>query len=148
MQQLIEGKVGAESHSSTWGKFYVKGVELVAEERTSDRHSNYTEGAVQVEDGKILTVWASAGNKRGTDEADYWILMADTSQPISEIDNRYGNLKGRWQILAHGDGKVRAPRLLGWAKGKTLTATLARHYGSEIKRRGVATPAPLAEQEA
>lgn len=141
--QLIEAKVGEESHSSTWGKFYVRGIEIVAEERFSDNHLRYTEGAAQVADGTLFTVWASAGNKRGADSSDYYILLVDSRHLGSEIDNGYGFVRGQWQVLAHGDGTVRAPRLLGWAKGKALTEALARHLGSEIKRRGVKNPAPF-----
>jgi hypothetical protein len=143
MKQLIEGRVGEEWHTSSWGKFYMHGVSLVAEGRVKTRHETYTSGALEVEDGTLLTVWASAGNKRGTDSADFYILLTDASAGLATIENGYGELTGRWQVLAHGDGPTRAGRLLGWAKGKELTVPLARHLGEQIRLRGKAQPDPL-----
>jgi hypothetical protein len=143
MKQLIEGKTGSEQHSSSWGKFIVMGVRLVADERQADRHHTYTAGAAEVDDGTVFTIWQATGNRRGTDQADFYILLADSAQEPTTIDNGYGRLTGRWQVLAHGDGPVRAPRLLGWTKNLTLTEPLARHLGAQINLRGKAQPDPL-----
>lgn len=143
--QLIEAKVGQEQHSSSWGKFYIHGFKLVADDRRNDRHYSFTEGAAEVADGTIFTVWAADGDKRGTDDNDYYILVADGGQEPATIDNGYGHITGCWRVLAHGDGKIRAPRLLSWAKDKLLTEAFARHLGEQIHLRGKAQPDPFEE---
>ena len=142
-KQLIEGRTGEEWHTSSWGKFYTHGLSLVADARVRSKHETYVSGAVEVEDGIVFTVWASRGNKRGTDAADYYILLTDAACESATIDNGYGTLTGRWQVLAHGDGVTRAGRLLGWVKGQTLTEALGRHLGEQIHVRGKAQPEPL-----
>lgn len=143
MNQLIEAKIGHEQHTSTWGKFFVRGIKIVAEDVRRDNHVAYTTGAVEAPDGTLVTVWAASGDKHGTNSADYYILRADSAQPAAEIATRYGYIRGRWEILAHGDGKARAPRLLSWCDGKPLTEALARHFGQQIHLRGKAQPDPL-----
>ncbi len=143
MDQLIEAKTGFEQHTSSWGKFFLHGIEIVADERIRDGHHAYTVGAAEAKDGAIFTVWAARGDKHGTNENDYYILLANSAQPAAEIENGYGYVRGRWEVLAHGDGKVRAPRLLAWTKGQELTERLARHLGAQIHLRGKAQPDPL-----
>lgn len=140
---LIESKTGAEQHTSSWGKFYIHGLKLVKEDYTNDRHHSYTTACTDVPDNTLFTVWAASGDKRGTDEADYYILRADNSREEQEIENGYGYVKGRWEVLAHGDGKVRGLRLMQWALKQPLNERLARHLGTQIHIRGKAQPDPL-----
>lgn len=141
--QLIEGKTGDEQHTSSWGKFYLHGIKLIADERQNDKHYSYTIGAVETEDDAIFTAYAASGDKRGMNACDYYILRADAAQPEAEIKNGYGFVRGHWEVLAHGDGTVRGPRLLSWAADKPLSEALARHLGQQIKLRGKAQPNPL-----
>jgi hypothetical protein len=146
MKQLMEGKTGQEQHASSWGKFYLHGIKLVAEARCNNSHESSSTGAVEVSDGVIFTVWMASGNRRGTDSSDYYILLADSAQEAAELTNGYGMLTGRWQVLAHGDGTVRAPRLLLWAKDRSLTEREARHLGAQIKLRDKAQPDPMPDE--
>ena len=149
---LIEARTGNESHSSTWGKFYVHGLDLVAEGYSRDRHEFYRAAAGEIPDGALFTIWHSEGDKRGTDTNDYYICVSDSAaEPLTIEGGCYnrgeGYVRGRFRILAHGDGPVRAPRLLEWVKAaggiEKMTAELAVHFAAEIKRRGIKTPAPL-----
>ena len=153
MANLVEAKTGKEWHSSACGEFYIHGLALVAENFNKGKHQSYREAAAEVPDGTIFTVWDRSGDKHGTNSNDYYVLLADASQEPQEITGGCyrsgGYVRGRWQVLAHGDGKVRAPRLLGWVKAQggieKVSEALARHLGSEIHRRGILEPAPLGQ---
>lgn len=152
MSTLIEAKVGSEQHSSAWGKGNLQGAKLVADSHTRDRHNSYVEGAAEVAEGTVLSWWTSRGDKHGTSDADFYILRASETAPEIELTGGcYGSgnyLKGRLEILAHGEGKTKAPRLLSWWTewAKTnggQTEEVARHLAEQIEKRGKATPDPL-----
>lgn len=152
-KQTLEARVGKESHSSWWGKGYLHGIRLVAEERIETNHHNYTAGAAEVEDGTVFSWWMSRGNKDGTHVAEFFILEADSTADPIEIDGGcYGKgenyLRARVNILARGSGELKSTRLLGWwtgwAKGNGgQTAQVARHLGAQLEIRGRVVPEPM-----
>lgn len=119
---LLEYTVGNESHSSFWGKFYVKGLEKyeIKEGGSRTKHESYAELAADVPDGAIFTVFSQSGNKRGTDAFDFYICEArrpgDTAS--CRIDGgcygKGGVIVGNYVILCRGAGTTKAPRLMGW----------------------------------
>jgi len=119
---LIEYTQGSESHSSSWGKFYVKGLEkwAVKEDGEYDKHSHYTEYAADVPPGIIFTVFSQKGDKRGTESFDFYICEAKRYGEV--IYNRIGGghprstcqVTGPYVILCRGRGTTKAPRLMGW----------------------------------
>jgi len=144
---LLEAKFGSEQHSSSWGKFIVKGFTVVADNRVRTNHESYTEGATDVPAGTIFTVWAAHGDKHGTSDADFYICVVDSDAEPQEITGGHSSggcyIRGQFRILARGDGPVRAPRLLQWSQLQPLTAAWAEHLGRQIKLRGKAQPDPL-----
>lgn len=119
-EQLIEYRVGSESHSSAWGKFYVKGLETweVKEGGERDRHNSYTDLAARVPEGTVFTVFSQAGNKRGTDTFDFYICQVVSDETTTTISGgcygKGGTCCGSFTILCRGEGKTKAPRLMEW----------------------------------
>lgn len=117
---LIEYRVGSESHSSAWGKFYVKGLEQweVKEGGSRDRHESYTELAAEVPEGTIFTIFSQSGNKRGTEDFDFYICETqEVPEPQKITGGCYGRggwCSGNYYVLCHGEGTTKAPRLLNW----------------------------------
>lgn len=150
MSNLIEAKVGSEQHSSAWGKGNLQGTpKLVAENYQRDRHNSYTEGAVEISEGTVISWWMSAGDKYGTHTADFYILKSVASAEMLELTGGcYGRgnyLKGNFEILAHADGKTKAPRLMKWwsewAKmNGGQNEEMARHLAVQIEKRGKNEP--------
>jgi len=110
-ENRIEAMISKEWLPGAWGEFLVDGLNLTIEGRQHDKYWFYHSGYAIVPDGTIFSVWYRRGYK-GTRGNDYYILMADTNQPEQEIlggyHGNYGFVCGRWQVLAHGDGMVRA----------------------------------------
>lgn len=118
---MLEYRIGSESHTSSWGKFYVKGLEQyqVKEDYESGKHESYTDYAAEVPPGIIFTVFSQAGNKRGTDSFDFYICETQPpSVTCCTIEGGHSRssckISGNFFILAHGEGKVKAPRLMNW----------------------------------
>lgn len=162
MSTLIEGKWGSDAGSGRgngWDKFIVKGLELVAEDEQRTRRYHYTTGASEAKAGVVFTAWSSADG--GTSR--YWICVVDPGAEEARIEGYAGcYLAGRFRVLAEAEGGTFAPRLLKWwdegcqaraaaakAGGPPYThawrAKFAAHLAEQIKRRGVAQPAPMAE---
>lgn len=155
MSILVEAKVGNESHSSYWGKGNLQGTpRLVAENYQRDRHNSYTEGAIEVAEGTVVSWWTSEGDKYGMSNADFYILKASESADEQEfIGGCYGRgnyLRGKFEVLAHAEGKTKAPRLMKWwsewAKANGgQTEIMARHLAEQIEKRGKSVPDALKE---
>lgn len=119
---LIEFRNGQESHSSSWGKFYVKGLEKwqVREDFTRDKHESYTDFAAEVPDSTIFTIFSQSGDKRGTQNFDFYIceVRSPGDTPSNSIFGGHsrGNCKcvGNFLVLCRGEGKTKAPRLMDW----------------------------------
>lgn len=141
----IEFVNGQESHSSYWGKFYVKGLEAYQvaedfEENQKDNHHSY-QGYVclDVPENKVFTLFYQDGDKRGTDTSWFLILVADDSV-VNEIASPYGSgkISGNFRVLVEAKTKTKAPRLMGWwidSKDKSLE--FAQHCGQYINKRGI-----------
>jgi hypothetical protein len=122
---MFEFVNGQESHSSYWGKFYVKGLEKyqVKEdfgENIHTKHESYQGYCAEVPQGELFTIFEQSGNKRGTDEFYFFIcksLKDDGSvEGLAIIRANYGAgyISGKFEIIAQGIGKIKAPRLMGW----------------------------------
>lgn len=152
MVQDIEFVQGQESHSSSWGKLYVKGLEEWQikedfEENIQDKHHSY-QGfvACEIEDNTIFTIFEQSGDKRGTHVFKFSILRADSSLEKTKYQPEYGEgfLEASFEVIAEGLTKVKAPRLLGWwSESSKKDIDFARHCAIYIKKRGVKNLPPM-----
>lgn len=167
---LIEARWGSDPGSragNNWDKTRIVGLELVAEEHErATRRQNYTSGASEATDGRVFTFWTSADGGKST----FAICVVDVSAESMELTGYNGcYLRGRFRVLARAEGDTFAPRLLNWwdtgnkakaaeskaAKevGEKGTYTwkwqrrFAEHLATQITRRGVKEPAPMAEAQ-
>lgn len=137
---------GNEQHSSSWGKFYVKGLEKWEvkedfEENLRDKHHSY-QGFVclDVPDNTIFTIFEQSGDKHGTDSYYFFVCRSDSSIEKEKMESDYGSgfLEGSYEIIAEGKGKTKAPRLMRWwIDSERKDLEFARHCGEYIKKRGV-----------
>ena len=141
----IEFIEGNEWHSSWWYKFYVKGLESYQVEEdfpqaVHDRHCKY-KGFVclDVPSETVFSVFRQDGNKRGTDEFDFWLCQVATGSIEKIQAAKVAFVGGNFKIICHASGKVKAPRLLGWwADNKGLhSLDFARHCAENIVKRGI-----------
>lgn len=141
----IEFVEGNEWHSSWWYKFYVKGLESYKVEEDfsqalRDTHHKY-QGFVclDIPANTVFSVFRQDGNKRGTDSFDFWLcrVLADKVETINA--EKIAFCAGNFQIICHAEGRVKAPRLLGWwADNKGLQSLeFAQHCAEFITKRGV-----------
>lgn len=147
----IEFRQGSESHSSTWAKFFVKGLEdwAVKEETLSDNHSSYQEYVcLDVPEGTIFTAFEQDGTKRGTDTFRFSICTADNE--ASELKASYtssGWTIGNFKVLVKAEGKVKAPRLMDWwldnGQPRNPTLEYALHCAAHIDKRGLKNLPPF-----
>jgi hypothetical protein len=157
MSEMIEFRAGSEFHSSYWGKFYVRGLEEweVREGGQRDRHNFYAELCCRdVPDGVVFTVFSQGGNKHGTDEFNFYVCVTDSTAQENIMGGCYGrggHCSGAFRIVAHGDGKARAPRLLEWWEKRPAGVPplrWAQHCAAHIKTRGLKFPPPLEDADA
>lgn len=144
---MIEYISGSESHTSNWGKFYVKGLEKFVVKEDHDRnernkHASYQCYAGEIPTGTIFTIFEQSGNKRGTDTYIYRICQADDNAPEVKIESEYGAgmISGSFVILAQADSKIKAPRLMAWWDARPANidpATWAQHCAAHIDKRGL-----------
>jgi len=144
---VIEFMVGNESHTSYWGKFYVKGLEKweVREEHDGnrrDRHHSYQFLMADAPTGAIFTIFEQNGNKRGTDEWIYSICIVRNDGANLETKANYGEgfCTGPYDIIAQATGKIKAPRLMDWWSKRPAgvdALAYAQHCAAWIDRRGI-----------
>ena len=151
----LEFVQGSESHSSNWGKYYVKGLEKwqVKEDfegNVHDRHHSY-QGYVcnDVPDGTVFTIFEQNGDKRGTDTFIFSVCVVDQGE-VNKDTSSYGNgfTSGNYKVLCtSGNSKTKGPRLLGWWQkcppGKEMEWAL--HCAAHIDKRGQKEIPPLPE---
>jgi hypothetical protein len=145
MSGNIEFVQGSESHSSSWGKYYVKGLEQfqVKEDFDAnrfDRHHSY-QGyvALDIPDGTVFTIFEQNGDKRGTDEFIFSICVVDQGS-TKDDQSSYGDgfCTGNYKIIAQGNTKTLAPRLMGWwIDSPVKTLEFAQHCAAHINTRGL-----------
>jgi hypothetical protein len=147
----VEFVHGQESHSSNWGKFYIKGLEpyQVREDHQGelhDNHHNYTGyDAVNIPEGILFTVFEQNGNKRGTDTFIFAICIT-TNEQVSEWETEYGNgfCKGNYKEIVRADSLTKAPRLMGWwIDSPEKTLEMAEWMAECINKRGLRDLPPL-----
>jgi hypothetical protein len=141
----IEFVQGQESHSSNWGKYYVKGLEKwgVKEdfsENKSDKHHSY-QGFVclDVPDGTMFSIFEQSGDKRGTDCFEFMLCVVDQGETGSHKGGYPdGFCTGNFKIIAEGKTKTLAPRLMGWWVDSTdKSLAFAQHCAAHINKRGI-----------
>lgn len=147
----IEFVQGNEWHSSSWYKFYVKGLEhwQVEEDfaqNLKDRHYKY-QGYVclDIPEDSVFSVFRQDGSKRGTDQFDFWLCRITPDQIGDIRADKIAFCTGNFEIVCHATGMTKAPRLLGWwADNKGLQSLeFARHCAEYITKRGVKHLPPL-----
>lgn len=141
----IEFVQGYETHSSNWGKYYVKGLEEYQvkedfEQNKKDNHHSY-QGYVclDIPDGTMFTIFEQSGDKRGTDCFEFLICVVDQGV-IGEHQGGYpdGFCTGNYRIVAEAKTKTLAPRLMGWWIDSPLkTLDWAEHCAAHINKRGL-----------
>ena len=146
----IEYVQGQETHTSNWGKFYMKGLEKYAvredfDENRHDRHKSYQGFACNdVPAGTIFTIFIQGGTKHGTDSFTFLLCeVVDDDLPAHREEGVYRQAwcSGPYRILCAGEGKVRAPRLMEWwitqrPAGVDLRG-FALHCAAHIDKRGL-----------
>lgn len=149
---MLEYVVGTETHSSNWGKFYVKGLEKweVKEDHETnvrDSHHNYQFKMADVPTDTVFTIFEQSGSKRGTDTFTFLICATKPG-----LDARYtasygdGFVSGDYYEIARATGTIKAPRLMGWWTAKPTNVDpleYAHHCALYIGKRGVAVLPPL-----
>ncbi|MGE5658145.1 MAG: hypothetical protein ACM37W_16200 [Actinomycetota bacterium] len=144
----VEYISGQEQHSSSWAKFYVKGLDKWAVRETdgepqSDKHSSYSQFVcLDVPESQVFTIFEQDGDKMGTDAFKFHICK--TSKEFGAIKSEYGrrHCTGNFEIICEGLGKTRAPRLMDWwQKAEKLTneqkLAFAEHCAQHIHKRGI-----------
>ncbi|MGL5059045.1 MAG: hypothetical protein ACRC62_03605 [Microcoleus sp.] len=141
----IEFVQGQESHSSYWGKYYIKGLEefKVKEDfeanRKDNHHSYQGYVALEIPEGTIFTIFEQNGNKRGTDNFCFSICVVDQGE-INEDKASYGEgfCTGNYRVVAKGKTKTLAPRLMDWWINSPIkTLEFAEHCAQHINTRGL-----------
>jgi hypothetical protein len=143
----IEFLQGQESHTSYWGKFYVKGLEEFEckeddPRNRRDSHHRYTFNVcLSVPDTTLFSVFIQDGSKRGTDLYEFYICEVDSTEPTQEISHNYTgcDIKGRFKIIAQATTKTKAPRLLEWWNSHPKTKETALLCAKYIDKRGQKT---------
>lgn len=153
---MLEFLVGSEEHSSNWGKFYVRGLEKYEGKEDhpdcrSNRHERKAFLMADAPNDLIFTVFEQSGNKRGTDVFRFYLLATDSGAD-GKIEADYGGffVTGPFRIVAMGDGKVKAPRLLDWWGAKPANVgglAWATHCGENLQKRGLKAPPPFVASE-
>lgn len=115
-------------------------VEEDFDQAVQDRHCKYKGFVcVDVPCETVFSVFREDGNKRGTDEFDFWLCQV-TAESVEKIQAaKVAFIEGNFKIICHASGKVKAPRLLGWwANNKGLhSLDFARHCAENIVKRGI-----------
>lgn len=147
----LEFVQGQESHSSYWGKFYIKGLEKfqVAEDfmqNRRDRHHSY-QGYVVLgaPSGTLFSIFEQNGSKRGTETFRFAICVIADEFCDWQTEYGAGFVRGNFKIIAKADSRIKAPRLMGWwNNGGDQSLELAEHCAAYIDKRGMKELPPMA----
>lgn len=150
---MIEYIVGSETHSSNWGKFYVKGLEKyeVKEDNDANRrdgHHSYQFLMVpNAPTNTVFTIFEQSGNKHGTKEYTFILCAVDPN-----LDGRFvasygdGLVTGGFYEIGRASGPIRVPRLMGWWDKRPTNGDLlayAYHCAKHINIRGTMALPPM-----
>ena len=146
----MEFLIGKEFHSSSWSKFYVRGLEDITsleENGRQDNHHYYNFYCIDPDvqtskiEGCLFTVFIQEGDKHGTKRFQFYICEVDFQSEIQFIEAKQGEgyIEGHFKVLAEGVGKTKAPRLMGWWQ-QEQTKEFALACGEKIKVRGAKQP--------
>lgn len=140
----IEFVIGNEHHSSNWGKYYVKGLEdwQVKEDfgaNLYDRHHSY-QGYVglDIPEGTMFSIFEQNGDKRGTSNFYFSVCVIDQNAINKDVAS-YGDgfCNGNYRVVAAGQTKTLAPRLMDWWINGAKTLEFAEHCAKHINVRGL-----------
>ncbi|HLO52518.1 MAG TPA: UvrD-helicase domain-containing protein [Kamptonema sp.] len=148
----IEYISGSEQHSSTWSKFWIKGLDQWAVRETdgepeSDKHSNYYQFiCLDIPDDTVFTIFEQDGDKHGTSDFNFWICK--TSRNQASISSSKRHCTGNFETVCEGIGKTKAPRLMDWwQQAEKFTneqkLAFAEHCAQHINKRGIKTLPPF-----
>jgi hypothetical protein len=141
----LEFVQGSEQHTSSWGKFYVKGLEeyQVREEHQGERHDNHHNysgyDCVDVPEGTLFSVFEQNGDKRGTD-LFIFVICITTDEVVTHREASYGNgfIRGNFREIVKINSKIKAPRLMEWwNKIPKQNLAYAEWCAECINKRGV-----------
>lgn len=142
----IEFVQGNESHTSTWAKYYIKGLEsFTCKEDHAlarhDRHHSYScHVGIEIPDGTLFTIYEQSGDSRGTNAFCFQICVIDsTFEHKDDAEYADGFCNGNFRVIAQGLTKTKAPRLMGWwnDNNNPKTFEFAKHCEKYINKRGV-----------
>ena len=140
---------GLESHSSTWAKFYVRGLEKwkVKEDfdgERNDKHYTYNGYCcIDIPEGKLFTIFSQAGNKFGCDSFEFYICVTTHAQ-IESITLDPCFCTGNFKIIAQGKTKIKGQRLMDWwVNSADKSLKFAEHCAAYIDKRGLKQLPPI-----
>lgn len=149
----VEYISGQESHTSNWGKFYVKGLEkvVVKEDHSRNQHDKHHSYqcyvGMAVPDGCVFTIFYQDGDKRGTESWYYMICVTDSGAAEQTIEYGYTGtfIRGCFRVVAQAKTLTKAPRLMDWwdKRGAADPLAYAQHCAAYIDKRGVAVLPPM-----
>lgn len=129
--------------------------EIAALRGSSEAKERYGEFTITVGIGQVLTFYTSTKYeiKRvgwTTKKARFWIVAINPDAEYRMLGKEDGfHIAGHFDILADGDGKTKALRLLKWWLEWEPTLPhrrdMALHLGRMIKVRGLKEPQPMFE---
>jgi len=148
---MIEFVIGKESHTSNWGKYYVKGLKNWqakedSESNHNDKHHSYQYYlCLDVPDGTVFSIFEQSGDKRGTDQFCFSLCVIDQNAETKDYA-KYGNgyCKGNYRRIIKTNTKIKSSRLLEWwsnSSDKSLKS--AEHCATYIQKRGVQNLPPI-----
>lgn len=146
---MIEYVQGEESHTSSWGKFYIKGndgIKVDSPANHRDRHHSYQ--AWMDVSPTVFSVWAQSGNKYSADGTHFYICQGSTEE--NKITGYAGcHVTGGFEILAEAHTKHLATRLLQWwirRPPDVDPVAYAKHLAECIKVRGLKEPTEMTHE--
>lgn len=146
---MLEFLVGAETHSSNWGKFYIHGLEPWAikedhEKTRDDNHHKYWFNVAAPPTGTVFTIFEQNGSRTSRGDFVFTICRVTAGEDRSyHASYGQGFLIGPYEVIAEGIGETKGPRLLGWWKDKPANIdndTYAEHCAKHINVRGLKYP--------
>lgn len=145
----IEFVQGKETHSSYWGKFYVKGLEEyhVLEEFDIPKPNNHCSYsgycAYDLPENTIFTIFEQNGNKKGTDKFAFAICITSPDYFEWKADYGAGFIRGNFRTICWVDSRIKAPRLMNWWQKGDNSLAYAERCAMYIEKRGVKDLPPI-----
>ncbi len=149
----IEARVINDEHSAFWYKATLHGCHF--DFVKGGKQDRIIIGQAQVPPNTLLTFRVARGDMDFIIE-DFWIVCVDVNQPEQLLgDANNGYIKGRFEVLAYGEGETKASLLRAWwfewaPVNGGQTHQIAKFLMQQLKKRRkipMSYPHPLAERE-